>query len=201
MSIRVDALTNSLMVAAPDALFREVKQLVEQLDHVAMKSHQTLETVPLHQTNPRRFAAPSPQWSAARCNSAARRAVPHTRAESRAVSPAGVPGDGGGMFNQGGEALASEEECSLGEDFRAVDLQPGGFQGGGFPGMQGSRGGMTPGSGGQSSGAYRGGFNRGMVARPGPPAGGALLAAGPPAEVDAAVVVVDEAVVDNSMGR
>lgn len=52
MSIGVDTRTNSLVVSAPEALFQEVKQLVEDLDAAAIESTQySVVTVPLKRTN------------------------------------------------------------------------------------------------------------------------------------------------------
>ncbi|MCI0358388.1 MAG: hypothetical protein L0211_07895, partial [Planctomycetaceae bacterium] len=47
MTIAVDAKSNSLIVSAPDYLFNEVKQLVEQLDVVAVDPEQTVRVVAL----------------------------------------------------------------------------------------------------------------------------------------------------------
>jgi len=52
MSIGVDPRTNSIIVAAPDALFQEVKELVEQLDLAAIDSNETLQVVTLHRASP-----------------------------------------------------------------------------------------------------------------------------------------------------
>ncbi len=48
MSIGVDGRTNSLVVAAPDPLFREVKDLVGQLDRATLQSRDTVEVIALH---------------------------------------------------------------------------------------------------------------------------------------------------------
>ncbi len=52
MSVGVDARTNSLIVAAPDNLFEEVRQLVEQLDVAAGDQNQTVHVVTLHRSSP-----------------------------------------------------------------------------------------------------------------------------------------------------
>jgi hypothetical protein len=52
MSIGVAARTNSLIVAAPDPLFEEVKQLVTQLDAAARRQPEKMTVVALHKTNP-----------------------------------------------------------------------------------------------------------------------------------------------------
>jgi type II secretory pathway component GspD/PulD (secretin) len=51
LSISADPRTNSLVVVAPDSLFQEVKDLVEQLDEAAGDSDQTLEVVTLQRAN------------------------------------------------------------------------------------------------------------------------------------------------------
>jgi hypothetical protein len=52
MSLGVDVRTNSLVVSAPDPLFQEVKQLVEQLDAAALgSSSQTMQVVTLKKSN------------------------------------------------------------------------------------------------------------------------------------------------------
>jgi type II secretory pathway component GspD/PulD (secretin) len=51
LSIGIDPRTNSLIVAAPDALFEEVRQLVAQLDTAAGEQSQTVRVVTLHRTS------------------------------------------------------------------------------------------------------------------------------------------------------
>jgi len=51
ISIGVDARTNTLVVAAADPLFDEVKQLVEQLDVAAASQNETVRVVTLHRTS------------------------------------------------------------------------------------------------------------------------------------------------------
>ncbi|MGO9107762.1 MAG: secretin N-terminal domain-containing protein, partial [Thermoguttaceae bacterium] len=51
ISIGVDTRTNSLVVAATDALFEEVNQLVQQLDLAAASQHETVRVVTLHHTS------------------------------------------------------------------------------------------------------------------------------------------------------
>lgn len=52
MSIGVDARTNSLIVSAPDSLFQEVKELVQELDQAAVESNQAVEVITLHRASP-----------------------------------------------------------------------------------------------------------------------------------------------------
>ena len=51
MSIGVVARTNSLVIAAPDSLFREVEDLVGQLDRAAIRSKDTVQVFALHGTD------------------------------------------------------------------------------------------------------------------------------------------------------
>ena len=52
MSLGVDARTNSVIVAAPEPLFEEVKQLIEQLDAAADEANtQTMRVVTLHKAS------------------------------------------------------------------------------------------------------------------------------------------------------
>ena len=51
ISIGIDARTNTLIVAAVDPLFEEVKQLVQQLDVAAASENETVRVVTLHRTS------------------------------------------------------------------------------------------------------------------------------------------------------
>jgi len=51
ISIGVDTRTNTLVVAATDPLFEEVKQLVQQLDVAAASQNETVRVVTLHRTS------------------------------------------------------------------------------------------------------------------------------------------------------
>ena len=50
MSIDVDTHTNALLISAAGPLFKEVRQLVEQLDQAASSDHETVQSVKLHHT-------------------------------------------------------------------------------------------------------------------------------------------------------
>ncbi|MDZ4821211.1 MAG: secretin N-terminal domain-containing protein, partial [Planctomycetota bacterium] len=52
MSIGVDMRTNSLVVTAPESLFKEVQTLVEQLDQETTTTSDTMKVVTLKRTNP-----------------------------------------------------------------------------------------------------------------------------------------------------
>ncbi len=51
LSVSADPRTNSLIVVAPDSLFQEVKELVEQLDEAAGDTSETLQVVTLQRAN------------------------------------------------------------------------------------------------------------------------------------------------------
>ena len=51
LSVSADPRTNSLIVVAPDSLFQEVKDLVEQLDEAAGDTSETLQVVTLQRAN------------------------------------------------------------------------------------------------------------------------------------------------------
>ena len=184
MSIGVDPRTNSLIVSAPEALFREVKELVETLDRGAMDSNQTLEVVTLRQSSPDAVRRACPGCSASQCNSAAPRQLDAVDGP-RAV-PAGVRGD---AEIRGLWRLRRRRDVPGRRGFPGGGFQPGGFPGGGggfsgggfpgggFPGMQqGFRGGMMQGAGGPVGKRVRGGFNPGMGGGGGgaAPGGGAV---------------------------
>jgi len=51
ISIGVDTHTNNLIVAAVDPLFKEVKDLVQELDQANAEQHETVQVIPLHHTS------------------------------------------------------------------------------------------------------------------------------------------------------
>ena len=51
MSLGVDARTNSVIVSAPEPLFTEVKELIEQLDIAAVDSNETMRVVTLQKAS------------------------------------------------------------------------------------------------------------------------------------------------------
>lgn len=52
ISIGVDTRTNSLIVSAPQALYEEIEQLVQTLDHATSESNQAIRVVTLKRSNP-----------------------------------------------------------------------------------------------------------------------------------------------------
>jgi len=51
MTVGVDTRTNSVVLAAPEPLFTEVSQLIEQIDQMALRSNQTMQIVTLHRAS------------------------------------------------------------------------------------------------------------------------------------------------------
>jgi hypothetical protein len=120
LSISADPRTNSLVVVAPDSLFQEVKDLVEQLDEAAGDSDQTLEVVTLHGTNSATIrqalsamVGPSVQFGTAGTSS----------------TPTGTQGQQPPPFGFG----FSRRGFGSPFGFGGMGGMPGGFQGGGPP--------------------------------------------------------------------
>lgn len=140
MSIGVDARTNSLVIAAPQALFQEVEQLVTTLDQATEETNQAVRVVTLKRTNSQMVQ----QALAAITGDSVRTAGGTSSTSSgRTTTAAG----------QNFDALRSRMEFfnslqqSQGGGFRGFG--PGGFQGGGMPpgGFQGGQGSFRSGGG------------------------------------------------------
>jgi hypothetical protein len=52
MTVGVDERSNSLVVSAPDALMRQVEQLVEQLDQAGVESEQVMQVISVRRADP-----------------------------------------------------------------------------------------------------------------------------------------------------
>jgi type II secretory pathway component GspD/PulD (secretin) len=147
LSLGVDTRTNSLIVAAPDTLFDEVKQLVEQLDTAAANEDETVRVVAVHGLS---VSAVARAVEAMEGDSVQ---VNTTSALGSVLPAAQSPWGGGRPFGQQ-------------QVFRAG--QQGGYQGGGGGnrqqqgGFQGGGGGFQGGGGGnrQQQGGFQGGGNR-----------------------------------------
>lgn len=177
MSIGVDSRTNSLIVAAPDALFREVKELVEQLDQAAVDTAQTMQVVTLQRTSSQTLRQALSAMVGTSVQFGATGSSTTTGSSSDSTSPFGYrrrgfssmfggPGGGfggfpgmspfGGMGGFGGPGGGPGGSMGFGG--------PGGGGmsfGGGRPSFGGSSGGMTPSfGGGRSSGSPSGSGGR-----------------------------------------
>jgi hypothetical protein len=180
MSIGVDARTNSLVVAAPDSLFQEVKDLVQELDQAAVDTAQTLQVISLERTSPQavRQALAAMVGNSVQFGSGSSTSSSSTSTSSfdpsqfrfgrRGFYPgSGFPGGfgggpGGGFPGMYGGGMGRGFGGGPG-GFSSGGGSPfggGGFQGGGFRGFGGFPGGMPSGGGG-SSGGRGGGRSRG----------------------------------------
>jgi type II secretory pathway component GspD/PulD (secretin) len=142
LSIGVDPRTNSVIVAAPEPLFQEVKQLIEELDAAAAKPPQATQVVVVKRANPE----------------AVQQAVRAMLGDSVTIGRS-TP-TGGSMGSTSGTSSGSDR----GRFFRggvpgSTGPFPGGFGGfpgggffrpGGFQGGFGPPGGFAPGSSGNS---------------------------------------------------
>ncbi len=140
LSIGVDPRTNSVIVAAPEPLFQEVKQLIEELDAAAAKPPQATQVVVVKRANPE----------------AVQQAVRAMLGDSVTIGRS-TP-TGGSMGSTSGTSSSSDR----GRFFRggfpgSTSPFPGGFGGfpgggffrpGGFQGGFGPPGGFAPGSSG-----------------------------------------------------
>ena len=165
MSIGVDARSNSLIVSAPEALFQEVKLLVEALDQAAAESNNdSIQVVRLDRLNPAAMRA-------------ALQAVVGdnvtfgSSSSSRGRSSSGRPSSSSGRPPES----SSSDDIRRQMFMRAMQERMGGGGspfGGGRPGGGGPSGGSPfgggrPGGGGPSSGGRSGGGGPGGGGRPG----------------------------------
>jgi len=152
MTVGVDVRSNSLIVTAPEALFNEVKSLVETLDRVASTpKDEAMTIVPLKRTNPALVtrALQSMGGSNVKVNSQ--------------TLPGGRPGGGpppssntaaqGDSFQPQAEQMQQEMRARA-DMFNALQQRGGG--GGGFPGGGAQRGGGGGGFPGMGGGGFPG---------------------------------------------
>ncbi len=155
MTVGVDPRTNSLIVTAPEPLFNEVKQLVENLDTESSASSETIKVVKLNNANPATVQ----------------------QSLSQIVGPTNVRSSTGGTTNtstnmnpgmrqfggMGGGGSQNQRTMEILNNMQFQGGGQGGFGGGGrggqggFGGGQGGRGGFGGGGrGGQGGGGGRG---------------------------------------------
>ncbi len=143
MSIGVDSRNNSLVVAASDPLFNEVKLLVEQLDQPSDSSRETTRVVTLKRTNPDSVksalvsllgdqAQTSSSTSSQSRNRSQESSTNNRGGGMQQQFPMFTPGGGLGGFGRGGFG---------GGNFGGGGFGRGGFGGGDFGGGRGGRGG------------------------------------------------------------
>jgi type II secretory pathway component GspD/PulD (secretin) len=130
MSLSIDARTNSVILLAPEPLFSEVQQLIEQLDRAAVDSSQTMRVVTLQKASPDTVqqALMAIVGDGIQLGPGAQAAMRGSSRRSAMAQMQRMPGMQGGYTGQrtGG--------------FQPGGMQPGGFQPGGF-----QPGGMQPG--------------------------------------------------------
>jgi type II secretory pathway component GspD/PulD (secretin) len=143
ISIGVDTRTNSLIVSAPQALYEEIEQLVQTLDHATSESNQAIRVVTLKRSN----AATVQKALAAIVGEKA-------TTTNKPANPNGAAQPNGQTFTGGNDQQADQ----MRQRMEMFNQMRGGFGGGGnFGGGQGG-GGNRGGS--RSSGGFGGG-NRG----------------------------------------
>jgi hypothetical protein len=148
MTVGVDVPSNSLVVAAPEILFLEVKQLVSELDTATSDANNdTMRVVTLHRSNPAavqqaltQLVGDQVQTTTIRDNS--RNNSSRSNSQRGSSTSEVFRSFGGGGFG--------------GSGFGGSGFGRGGFGGGGF-----SRGGFQGGDGGGRGGFSRGGFGGG----------------------------------------
>jgi type II secretory pathway component GspD/PulD (secretin) len=158
MTIGVDARSNSLIVAAPEPLFKDVEELVAQLDDKSIVTDESIQVIPLKKANPQLVQKALASLVGPSATSNINRNATSGGSQS---TPGGMPG-GGSM----------DDVQRRMEFFRSLRERmggggaPGGAPGGGFgmPGgggpMGGGFGGM-PGGGVPMGGGQMGGGGRG----------------------------------------
>ena len=140
MSIAVDERSNQIIVAAPDYLFKEIEQLVKDLDTAKVNADEFMAVVKIEGSNPdliqRSLTKMFPSVTAGKTSPATQTASNQTRTGTGTGSSGSQdPNSQQGGFNPGMMNL---------------------FQGGGFPGMGG--GGFPGGGGFGGRGGGGGGF-------------------------------------------
>lgn len=166
MTVGVDTRTNSLIVAAPDYLFNEVKALVEQLDVSELASDQIVRVVSLKSANADVItrSVQSLYGDKIAVTKTATTGTTGTRPGGTQQPPrtGGQGGQGQGGGNRGGQGGGQPQQQQQGPNMQDLmnAMQRGGGGGGGFPG--GGGGGFPGGGGGRGGGGgFGGGGGRG----------------------------------------
>ena len=162
MTMAVDQRSNSLIVCAPDPLFKEVEELVRQLDEENKDTDEIMRTVTITNANPQTLRN---ALSAIMGDSVRTGSTSSSRTGSRTASPGQPPGGGPGFdFMRMMQMGRGGGGSPLGGAFsRGSSGFQGGVQGGGMPSGGGFQGGGMPSRGGFQGGGMpsRGGFQRG----------------------------------------
>ncbi|MBA4019345.1 MAG: hypothetical protein C0483_19435 [Pirellula sp.] len=158
VSIGVDARTNSLIVSAPQALYEEIEQLVQTLDHATSESNTAIRIVTLKRSNP----ATVQKALTAIVGDKARTSDKPTSSSGGSTDPnaaaaAAVQGAGGGRPQGGAEAQQFQD--MMRQRMEMFNNMRGAFGSGGGGGRDGGfgGGGSGRGDGGSRDGGSRGG--------------------------------------------
>ena len=145
MAIGVDSRSNSLIVAAPESLFKEVEELVAQLDDETIVTDEDVQVINIKKANPQMLQ----KTLSSMLGSSARVGTTSSNSSSSSRGPSGMPTPGGSPMGGSAEDIQRRMEF-----FRSLRDRMGGGEGG------------NPGGFGPPGGGF-GGFPGG-----GPPMGG-----------------------------
>lgn len=188
MSVSVDTRSNSLIVAAPESLFEDVKQFVETLDTVSPDTNESVQVVTLHRSSTQSVEAAlsalggeniqvtrtagssgsmsSSQYGQGRGSSQqygqrSNRGSTASSGQNRGNQQYAQQGGGGGGNFGGGGQRGGGNFGGGGGNFGGGNFGGGNFGGGNFGGGRGGGGGSGGGSGGQRGGGGGGSGQRG----------------------------------------
>jgi len=128
IAIGVDNHTNTLVVAAVDSLFEEVKQLVEELDTAEAEQHETVQVIPLHHTSAQTVERALAAFGGDAVQSTETNNLGNSRNNNQTSSPFSARRGFGGA--NGGQALLGGRP--FGGAFNGGGRNGGRFNGGGF---------------------------------------------------------------------
>jgi type II secretory pathway component GspD/PulD (secretin) len=161
MTVTADTRTNSLIVAASDALFQDVKELVDKLDVPSEEGAEAMRVIPLHHASPdviestlQAVAGDNVQFNRATGSSANRGGSPMQAMPQFGGGRRGQFGGGGANFGGGGQNFGGRNFGGGGQNFGGRNFGGGQGGGGNFGGGQGggNRGGGNRGGGGGGRG-------------------------------------------------
>ncbi|WP_425618533.1 secretin N-terminal domain-containing protein [Anatilimnocola sp. NA78] len=151
MTVGVDTRTNSLIVAAPDYLFEEVKALVKQLDTAELSSDETVRVVSLRGSNADVITRSLAQVYGESITSS-KTTTTGTSTSSRPSSSSSGQRSGGQGGSRGGQNNQSQQAPQVNNNIRQQMEMFNALQGGGRGGRGGGGGGFGGGGGGFGGG-------------------------------------------------
>ena len=163
IAIGVDNHTNTIVVAAVDSLFEEVKQLVEELDAAEAEQHETVQVIPLHRTSAVSVERALVAFAGDGVQTTDTNALGNNANNNQNSSPFGAGRGLGRGFGGANGGQASMGGRAFGGGFNGGGGNGGRFSGGGFNNNTGFN------NGGRGNGGFGGGFGggRGGGGRPG----------------------------------